>query len=150
MDPTSTTDTPESSPPPSPPPGSRGKLWQTAAVGLVAGLIGGGIVLGAHDASSSSSSSTSTVTTPATSTTIITGSGPNWVNVAATAMPGVVEISAIQTTTDQLGNPSQTAALGTGFVIDTKGDILTNQHVVGGSSSINVQFNFPESIHEDL
>jgi len=146
MDPTSTTDTPESSPPPSPPPGSRGKLWQTAAVGLVAGLIGGGIVLGAHDASSSSSSSTSTVTTPATSTTIITGSGPNWVNVAATAMPGVVEISAIQTTTDQLGNPSQTAALGTGFVIDTKGDILTNQHVVGGSSSINVQFNNGTSV----
>ncbi len=150
MDLTSTTDTPESPPPPSRPPGSRGKLWQTAAVGLVAGLIGGGIVLGVHDASSSSSSSTSTVTTPATSTTIITGSGPNWVSVAAKTMPGVVEISTIQTTTDQLGNPSQTAALGTGFVIDAKGDILTNQHVVGGSSSINVQFNNGTSVSAKL
>ncbi len=117
----------------------------------MAGLIGGGIVLGVHDASSSSSSSTSsttsaastagtTATPPASSTTIIAGSSPNWVTIAARAMPGVVEISTIQNTTDQLGNSSQTAALGTGFVIDTKGDILTNQHVVGGSTSINVQF----------
>ena len=65
-------------------------------------------------------------------------------------MPGVVEISTIQTTTDQLGNSSQTAALGTGFVIDNKGDILTNQHVIGSSSSINVQFQNGTSVSAKL
>jgi S1-C subfamily serine protease len=155
MDPMSTTDTPEASPPP--PPRSRGKLWQTALVGLVAGLIGGGIVLGVHEASSSSSStsasagsSTTSAAPPAGSTTIIAGTSPNWASVAARAMPGVVEISSIQTTTDQLGNSSQTAALGTGFVINTKGDILTNQHVIGGASSINVQFQNGTSVTAKL
>ncbi len=139
-------------------PKARGKVWQTAAVGLVAGLIGGGVVLGVHDATSSSSSSSSassnggvsTATTPSSSTTIIAGTTPNWVNVAARAMPGVVEISTVQTTTDQLGNSSQTAALGTGFAIDTHGDILTNQHVIGGARSINVQFQSGASVSAKL
>jgi S1-C subfamily serine protease len=156
MDPTSL---PEPSEPTPQPPKARGKVWQTATVGLVAGLIGGGIVLGVHDASSSSSSSSSSTsasgaasssTTPSSSTTIIAGTTPNWVNVAARAMPGVVEISSVQTATDQLGNSSQTAALGTGFVIDTHGDILTNQHVIGGSSSINVQFQNGTSVTAKL
>ena len=157
MDPQSTPDARE----PSSPPRSRGKLWQTALVGLVAGLIGGGIVLGVHDATSSSSSSSSSTSTPtgsaatsavppAGSTTVITGTSPNWTNVAARAMPGVVEISTIQATTDQLGNSSQTAALGTGFVINAQGDILTNQHVIGSSSSINVQFQNGTSVSAKL
>lgn len=154
------TSPPEPSEPTPQPPKARGKVWQTAAVGLVAGLIGGGIVLGVHDASSpsspSSTSSTNTngaassSTTPSNSTTIIAGTTPNWVNVASRAMPGVVEISAMKTTTDQLGNSSQTAALGTGFVIDTHGDILTNQHVIGGSSSLNVQFQSGTSVSAKL
>jgi S1-C subfamily serine protease len=155
MDLTSTPEAPKPTPQPSK---ARGKVWQTAAVGLVAGLIGGGVVLGVHDATSSSSSSSSasangaasTATTPSSSTTIIAGTAPNWVNVAARAMPGVVEISTVQTTTDQLGNSSQTAALGTGFVIDTHGDILTNQHVIGGSASINVQFPSGASVSAKL
>jgi S1-C subfamily serine protease len=155
MDLTTPPEAPEQTPQP---PKARGKVWQTAAVGLVAGLIGGGVVLGVHDATSSSSSSSSassnggvsTATTPSNSTTIIAGTTPNWVNVAARAMPGVVEISTVQTTTDQLGNSSQTAALGTGFAIDTHGDILTNQHVIGGARSINVQFQSGASVSAKL
>src|SRR5450631_1361543 len=155
MDLTTPPEAPEQTPRP---PKTRGKVWQTAAVGLVAGLIGGGVVLGVHDATSSSSSSSSassnggvsTATTPSGSTTIIAGTTPNWVNVAARAMPGVVEISTVQTTTDQLGNSSQTAALGTGFAIDTHGDILTNQHVIGGAKSINVQFQSGASVSAKL
>jgi len=155
MDLTTPPEAPEQTPRP---PKARGKVWQTAAVGLVAGLVGGGVVLGVHDATSSSSSSSSassnggvsTATTPSSSTTIIAGTTPNWVNVAARAMPGVVEISTVQTTTDQLGNSSQTAALGTGFAIDTHGDILTNQHVIGGARSINVQFQSGASVSAKL
>jgi S1-C subfamily serine protease len=65
-------------------------------------------------------------------------------------MPGIVEISTVQTQTDPLGSSSQTAALGTGFVIDGHGDILTNQHVIGGASSINVQFPSGASVSAKL
>jgi S1-C subfamily serine protease len=144
MDSIGSTDPPASLPDPSPGPrGPGGKVWAgVAAVGLIAGLIGGGVVLGVNDASGSSSSSSpsASTTTPSGSTTVIAGSAPNWVNVAARSMPGVVEISTEQTTTSQLGNPSPQAALGTGFVITSAGDILTNEHVVGNSKTINVQF----------
>jgi S1-C subfamily serine protease len=141
MDSIGQTDTPP--PTPDPAPGTRGpggKVWAgVVVVGLIAGLVGGGVVLGVHDASSSSSA-TATSTTPSGSTTIISGTAPNWVNVAARSMPGVVEISTEQTSTDQQGNATPQAALGTGFVITSGGDILTNEHVVGNAKTINVQF----------
>jgi S1-C subfamily serine protease len=136
--------TPETTEAPTPSSASRNRILIPAAVGLAAGLIGGGIVLGVHDATSSSpstsASASATTTTPSGSTTIIAGSAPNWVGVAARSMPGVVEISTEQTAANPLGGSGKTAALGTGFVIDAKGDILTNEHVVGNSSTINVQF----------
>lgn len=145
MDPTPPSpDTPEPSAPTARTGSQRNTILVAAGIGLAAGLIGGGIVLGVHDASSSSSSSSSsaaaTTTTPSGSTTVIAGSAPNWVGVAARSMPGVVEISTEQTAADPLGGSGKTAALGTGFVIDTKGDILTNEHVIGNSATINVQF----------
>jgi putative serine protease PepD len=56
---------------------------------------------------------------------------------------GVVQI---ETTTTQnqatpFGTQSQTgSALGTGFVYDRNGDIVTNEHVVDGATSITVKF----------
>ncbi len=149
MDPTSTAGSPEP-----PPPTRRTRVLQTAAIGLVAGLIGGGIVVGVDHASSSSSPSSSastaasgaTTTTPAVTIPVAAGTPTSWVNVAARAMPGVVEISTIQNTTNTLGNPEQEAALGTGFVINDSGDIVTNQHVIGGATSINVQFSDGTSV----
>ena len=59
--------------------------------------------------------------------------------------PGVTVITA--TTTKQVAptlfTPPQTEkeqSLGSGFVIDTKGDIVTNDHVVAGASGIRVGF----------
>ncbi len=122
----------------------RRRIAQTAIVGLIAGLIGGGIVVGVDHTSGGTSSSapaaSSTSTTPIATTPVAAGGATNWVSVAANAMPGVVEISTTQNGTDQFGNPTQSAALGTGFVIDTNGDIVTNQHVVAKATSINVQF----------
>ena len=63
--------------------------------------------------------------------------------------PGVVDItvestSGSNTPSFPFNNPQQgqqkTEAEGTGFVIDTKGNILTAQHVVNNASSITVQF----------
>jgi S1-C subfamily serine protease len=61
--------------------------------------------------------------------------------------PGVVHIettSRVQQSTDFFGNPfggSQTQrALGSGFVIDKAGHVVTNYHVVRGASTIQVSF----------
>jgi putative serine protease PepD len=55
---------------------------------------------------------------------------------------GVVEITVTSTTTSSgpfLGPQSQKAQ-GSGFVYDSKGDIVTNQHVVDGAKSVSVRF----------
>ena len=57
------------------------------------------------------------------------------------ASPGVVDITVNQS--DSSGaNPGggQSQAEGSGFVVDTKGDIVTNAHVVDGATSIKVRF----------
>jgi len=58
------------------------------------------------------------------------------------ATPGVVDITVDATAPDAFGFPGrqQTQSEGSGFVIDTKGDIVTNQHVVDGATSITVRF----------
>jgi hypothetical protein len=38
------------------------------------------------------------------------------------------------------GNSAPSSAIGTGFIWDTKGDIVTNNHVVSGASTITVTF----------
>jgi len=62
--------------------------------------------------------------------------------IAKTATPSVVEIDATSTgtTTPFGGQGAAQSAEGTGFVYDTKGDIVTNEHVVDGASSVSVKF----------
>jgi putative serine protease PepD len=52
----------------------------------------------------------------------------------------VVEIHASQSGSDAFGNERQGQATGSGFVIDEQGHIVTNQHVVGSSDSVTVEF----------
>ncbi len=57
--------------------------------------------------------------------------------------PGVVDITVTGSTTGGsfgFGGQQTTQAEGTGFVYDAKGDIVTNEHVVAGASSITVHF----------
>jgi len=59
------------------------------------------------------------------------------------AYRGVVEITVTSTQTARtpFGLDSQTQkAQGSGFVIDSSGDIVTNEHVVAGAESISVKF----------
>jgi putative serine protease PepD len=53
------------------------------------------------------------------------------------AYQGVVEITVSTTSSDQFGSQQ---AQGSGWVYDANGDIITNQHVVDGASSIKVKF----------
>jgi putative serine protease PepD len=56
--------------------------------------------------------------------------------------PGVVDITVVTGAAAPSFTPGggQSSAEGSGFVIDTKGDIVTNAHVVDGATSIKVRF----------
>jgi putative serine protease PepD len=61
------------------------------------------------------------------------------------AAPGVVAIEATGTSSSSTNGfpytpPGQSIDTGTGFVIDTHGDVLTASHVVAGASTVTVKF----------
>ena len=86
----------------------------------------------------------------AKTTTVTTAAGANVANsdlsvgsVAKSATKSVVEVDATSSGGNQtfpFGNSGSSSAEGTGFVYDTKGDIVTNQHVVSGASAVRVKF----------
>ena len=53
------------------------------------------------------------------------------------ATPAVMEINITQTVNTVFGNSTQ-EALGSGFLVDNQGDILTNNHVVDGATTVQV------------
>ena len=54
------------------------------------------------------------------------------------ARPGVVTIRVVSIVNSYFG-PRQVEGEGSGFILDTKGDIATNQHVVAGADTIEVR-----------
>ena len=107
-------------PPPPPPPRGHGKraLVVTGVVALALGAAAGGLVNGLH----SSPAGTAT----ATSKTMLTTS-----QIASRVDPGLVDVVA----TDGL---AQAESAGTGIVLTSNGEILTNNHVINGATSIKV------------
>ena len=116
-------------------------------VPVVAALaLGGGAGAGIYAGLSGGSSPSSTVTTAAPVATIQpaakTSTSSTLNQIYAQAAPGVVDITVTQSSTNGgfgFGQQS-TQAEGTGFVYDTKGDIVTAAHVVDGASSFMVLF----------
>ncbi len=53
---------------------------------------------------------------------------------------GVVEITVTSTATNPFGGGGTQQAQGSGFVYDSKGDVVTNEHVVDGAQSVSVRF----------
>jgi len=62
------------------------------------------------------------------------------------AAPGVVHITATSQTSDVFGNTQQQQSIGSGFVIDKAGHIVTNYHVVQGAKTVQVSFSNHESM----
>src|SRR5579864_5346634 len=114
---------------------------------VVAALaLGGGIGAGIYAGLSGGTSPASTATVVAPATTVQpaanTTTTSSLTQIYREATPGVVDITVTENASSGgfgLGQ-QQTQAEGTGFVYDSKGDIVTAAHVVDGATSIKVHF----------
>ena len=124
---------------------------------LVAALAGGAVVLGGAAALGKLDTNTTIVreqATGAAESAAFTQPHHMSINdVYRAAAPGVVHIDAITKTSVPadpfFGTPGGTEvqrAIGSGFVIDKAGHIVTNEHVVAGASSVQVSFSDNEKI----
>lgn len=118
--------------PPTPPRKRPGRAGAIVLLALVLALIFGvGLFAGWEFTSNnkSAASTTSNATATATSTSSSTGIEAAQEAAIAKIKPSVVEL---KVTTAQGGQ------IGSGVIIDSKGDIVTNNHVVNGGQSIEV------------
>jgi S1-C subfamily serine protease len=112
--------------------------------------LGGAWALGAFDDPAPVAAAAAIPTDSAGTTT-----GPTTIDVAdiyRRSAPGVVQITSTSrgaSGTDVFGNPvpgEPQRALGSGFVIDKEGHVVTNYHVVQGATSIEVSFSNQETV----
>ena len=112
---------------------------------IAAALVGAGIAVIATD-SGSRRSVTTTVVAPARGSTLPTSltttQGMSINQIYRQAGPGVVDITVTANTNSGgfFGGTQQTQGEGAGVVYDKNGDILTDEHVVAGATSVNVTF----------
>lgn len=110
---------------------------------LAFGAIAGAIV-GSLTASSHGTGGTTDLTSNVAAQSSVDKVVPvtNAVNVVSRVGPAVVTIiHQLPTTYDFFGNPQPGGtALGSGFIVDRKGDIVTNAHVVSGATHFTVIF----------
>ncbi len=123
------------------------KIFFKFAVGLmVITIVGAAFIAGCQLNSSSTTAAATNAQTAQNTTTITTGSGivtpastgaESIFTIYSQASPAVVEINV---TVQQMGFFGLTTATdqGSGFLIDTSGDIVTNNHVVEGATSIQI------------
>ncbi|MEU2539919.1 S1C family serine protease [Streptomyces iakyrus] len=101
----------------------RGPFALIAAVAIVAAAIGGGTAYGIQELTGND-----TVASSSTSTTVVPSSQKGTVaGVAKAVSPSIVEISA---------DSNAGSSTGSGVIITSGGEIITNNHVVAGASQI--------------
>ncbi len=116
---------------------------RVVAAVAVAALAGAGAGAGALALSRGSTHTTTTVVAASTASSNIANATLSVGQIAKATTPGIVEIDVVESGTGSTfpsGQGSTQSAEGTGFVYDTKGDIVTNDHVVSGASSVTVKF----------
>jgi S1-C subfamily serine protease len=112
-----------------------------AAAMLAAGLVVGSIAGGAVGAVLTSHRNTNTAAnTAATLAPGVAAPAPSPGSFAAIYQQAKDGVVTINTSTSSAGPRSFSQAEGSGIVVDTQGDILTNAHVVSGASQIRVTF----------
>ncbi|RRR82512.1 S1C family serine protease, partial [Streptomyces sp. RP5T] len=104
---------------------TRGPLALLAAVAIVAAAIGGGTAYGIQELTGND-----TVASSSTSTNVVPSSAKGTVaGVAKAVSPSIVEINA----TSNAGEST-----GSGVITTSDGEIITNNHVISGASTIKV------------
>ena len=119
---------------------------------IVGGAVAGGAIalVVASGGGGTSNVTTQTITQPASSaavpTALSTSHGLTINQIYRAASPGVVDITVSTSQTSGggffggSGGQQQETGEGAGVVYDTKGNILTDQHVVANASSVKVHF----------
>jgi len=121
-----------------PPPPSKRRGRSALAAGVIALALVGGAGSGALTTTLLSKSATRTTQTGST-TTPVSSSSQGAATSNASAVYQAVSPSVVTITSNVTGRFGQQGqATGSGVVLDTKGDILTNYHVIQGATSISV------------
>ena len=111
---------------------------------VAAALVGGGAGAGAvayveHTGGASSSTSATDAGSTQSTVSNVASSALTIGQVARSAVTSVVEIDTSTSGSQTPGGSGSSAAEGTGWVYDTKGDLVTNEHVVDGATSVSVK-----------
>lgn len=126
------------SPAAGPQPGRSHRLAELTAVAVLAALLASGGTYAATRVESSAPQTPSTATSSSNPgrgsgssgpVVPVAGSAPDWTATATAVTPSVVSIG-VQT--------GQGGAEGSGVILDTKGHVLTNNHVVAGANQVQV------------
>jgi putative serine protease PepD len=116
---------------------------------VVGGAVAGGVIaLAVSSGGGHSATTTTTVVQPSSASSIPTafnsGKGLTVNQIYRAASPGVVDIRVTEGgsggSSDPFGGGGGQQGEGAGVVYDTSGDILTDQHVVSGATSVKVKF----------
>ena len=129
-----------------------------AAAALLGGLVALGGVALTGDLGGGTRTVVSTSSTPTSAAPVAAGNRLSVAEIYARAAPGVVQITSTssvsddQPTIDPYGLPPSdpSEALGSGFVIDKAGHIVTNYHVIEGADQIEVSFSNQDTLRAKL
>src|ERR1700736_5220650 len=126
--------------PPSPPPKRfrRGLLVAVAALTVAAGAGSGAIAATLIGQPTPAAAATASTPTTVASTSVSSATAES---VYAQVSPGVVTITSV------MGNGQ---AIGSGIVLDTRGDILTNAHVIAGAQQMQVTLSSGQAVPATL
>jgi S1-C subfamily serine protease len=121
--------------------------WTRGAALVLAGLLGGGAAVGIGAAvDSDDNGGVTTVLSTATTSQSTRfaaddASGKSVQEIYAQSGPGVVQVSSASVdSNDPFFGPQAATKLGSGFVIDKSGRIVTNYHVIEGAQEVEVNF----------
>jgi len=131
--------------------------FKAIAAVFAAAVLGGGLAFGVGSAVWDGGGTTTVVRTtssPATEASQsepVSDAGDGLVGrIYQDAAPGVVQVTSRVQTTDPFFGTQQGEALGSGFVLDKDGHIVTNYHVVEGANQVFVNFSGNDRLRAEV
>jgi putative serine protease PepD len=121
---------------------------------VASALLGGGVAVGLVALLGGLDGDTTTVvsetTAPASAAPLTTGDRMSINEIYDRAAPGVVQITSTGVANPDPFSGAPGRALGSGFVVDKAGHLVTNFHVVEGADEIRVSFSNRDTVEADL